>query len=164
MEARDFAFEMHEAVNQKYDNKSYMVHVDGAAAVGLDYIHLIPEEDRQDVMDGIYVHDVLEDTHATYNDIKKVLGETAAEYSYALQNEKGRTRAERANGEYYKGIEEFKHATFVKLCDRYANTKYGKDHGSSMFKKYKKENDNFIKKLYRPELQEMMNFIDKLLT
>ena len=61
-------------------------------------------------------------------------------------------------------MHEVPNAVFIKMCDRVANITHSKNEGSKMFDKYKKENDNFIKKLYRPELQEMINFIDKLLT
>ena len=48
----------------------------------------------------------------------------AAEIVYALTNEKGRTRAERANERYYEGIRQTPYAPFVKLCDRLANVTY----------------------------------------
>ena len=46
------------------------------------------------------------------------------EIVYALTNDKGRTRAERAGEKYYKGIRETPYAPFVKLCDRLANVTY----------------------------------------
>jgi hypothetical protein len=54
-------------------------------------------------------------------------------------------------------------AVFIKFCDRIANITHSKKQGSKMFNKYQKENENFIKKLYRPELKEMISFIDNLL-
>ena len=48
----------------------------------------------------------------------------AAEIVYALTNEKGRTRAERAGEKYFLGIRETPYAPFVKLADRLANTTY----------------------------------------
>ncbi|MCI6249622.1 MAG: hypothetical protein MR641_00070, partial [Bacteroidales bacterium] len=45
----------------------------------------------------------------------------AAEVVYALTNDKGRTRAERAGEHYYAGIRATPYAPFVKLCDRLAN-------------------------------------------
>ena len=48
----------------------------------------------------------------------------ATEIAYALTNDKGRTRAERAGEKYYKGIRETPYAPFVKLCDRLANITY----------------------------------------
>lgn len=160
--ARLYAAKQHRAVNQTYDGGDYMVHIDLAAMVGEEYIDLIPPAERQDVMDGIYVHDVLEDTHKTYNDLKSELGLSAAEYSYALQNEKGKTRVERANAKYYQGIKNYKHATFVKLCDRYANTIYSKQNGSSMFKKYKSEWPAFKSKLQDGRYEELWTNLDEL--
>ena len=45
----------------------------------------------------------------------------AAEVVYALTNDKGRTRAERAGEHHYAGIRATPYAPFVKLCDRLAN-------------------------------------------
>ena len=45
----------------------------------------------------------------------------ATEVVYALTNDKGRTRAERAGEHYYAGIRATPYAPFVKLCDRLAN-------------------------------------------
>jgi len=61
-----------------------------------------------------------------------------------VTNEKGKNRAERANKRYYDGIVETPGATFVKLCDRFANLRYGKMMKSPMFEKYKKEQDHFL--------------------
>jgi (p)ppGpp synthase/HD superfamily hydrolase len=89
-------------------------------------------------------HDLIEDTRVSYNDVKKVLGEDAADIIYALSNEKGKNRKERANDKYYTGIRNTPGAVFVKLCDRIANVQYSKMTGSSMFEKYKKENIDFM--------------------
>ena len=48
----------------------------------------------------------------------------AAEIVYALTNDKGRTRAERAGEKYFQGIRSTPYAPFVKLCDRLANVTY----------------------------------------
>jgi (p)ppGpp synthase/HD superfamily hydrolase len=92
-------------------------------------------------------HDLIEDTRVSYNDVKKVLGVGAADIIYAVTNEKGKNRKERANDKYYKGIRNTPGAVFVKLCDRIANVQYSKMTGSRMFEMYKKENDEFISRL-----------------
>ena len=95
-----------------------------------------------------YLHDVLEDTRETYNDLlKKDLYKETVEIVYALTNEKGRNRAERASDLYYKGIRETPGASFVKMCDRIANVRYSRMMGSSMFEKYRKENSQFMEKV-----------------
>lgn len=75
---------------------------------------------------------------------------------YALENNKGKTREERANDAYYELITETDGATFCKLCDRRANIKYSKENGSDMFEKYKKENVNFIMKLKNSKYHERL--------
>ncbi len=92
-------------------------------------------------------HDLIEDTRVSYNDVKKVLGEGAADIIYAVTNEKGKNRKERANDKYYEGIRNTDGAVFVKLCDRIANVQYSKMTGSRMFDMYKKENGEFTKAL-----------------
>ena len=160
--AEMYATKKHRDVNQTFDGASYSTHLRGVVKVAENFSNLLPVKDVEDVIVGCWVHDVLEDTHETYNDILKVLGQTAAEYAYALTNEKGRNRAERANAKYYAGIKAYKHATFIKLCDRYFNTKYSKDNGSSMYNKYKSEYLEFESKLYDGRYQELWDELEKL--
>jgi (p)ppGpp synthase/HD superfamily hydrolase len=92
-------------------------------------------------------HDLIEDTRVSYNDIYSRLGQEVAEIVYAVSNEKGKNRKERANDKYYEGIRNTKGAVFVKLCDRIANVQYSKMTKSRMFEMYKKENSEFGKML-----------------
>jgi len=160
--AEIYATKAHRNVNQTFDGLPYTVHLRGVVDVAKRFSHLLPNLEISKVLVGCWVHDVLEDTHETYNDLKKVLGENAAEYSYALWNEKGRNRDERANEKYYKGIKAFEHATFVKLCDRYYNTKYSKRTESSMYNKYKNEWPKFKSNLFDGRYQEFWDELEKL--
>jgi (p)ppGpp synthase/HD superfamily hydrolase len=92
-------------------------------------------------------HDLIEDCRVSYNDVKNHLGQEAADIVYAVTNEKGKNRSERANDKYYEGIRNTPGAVFVKLCDRIANVQYSKMTKSRMFEMYRKENDNFMTKL-----------------
>jgi (p)ppGpp synthase/HD superfamily hydrolase len=92
-------------------------------------------------------HDLIEDCRVSYNDVKDALGQEVADIIYAVSNEKGKTRKERANDKYYEGIRYTPGAVFVKLCDRIANVQYSKMTGSRMFEMYKKENVEFTKAL-----------------
>jgi (p)ppGpp synthase/HD superfamily hydrolase len=96
----------------------------------------------------VWLHDTIEDCRLTYNDILKISNKEVAELVYALTNEKGKNRAERANQKYYKGIRDVEHATFIKLCDRLANVIYSKDTEFRMFDVYKNENEDFLKHLF----------------
>ena len=110
-------------------------------------------------------HDLIEDCRVSYNDCKSVLGQAAADIIYAVTNEKGKTRGERANDKYYAGIVATPGAVFVKLCDRIANVQYGILTKSRMTEMYKKENENFVTKLgYTPdhELAVMFHYLNNL--
>ena len=144
------AIKSHMSSNNKYDkNKPYYYHLKMAVDIGKRFLFLIPIEDRNDVIGGIWEHDTIEDvSFVNYNDIKNKVNIHVAELAFACTNEKGKTRKERANDKYYNGIKNTKYATFIKLCDRIANVSYSlKNKNKSFYFKYKNEHDNFKKKL-----------------
>ena len=160
--ARDYVTKCHTETNHLYDGKPYRVHLDLVVTAMEQFSHLIPVEDREVVEAACWVHDVIEDCRQTYNDVKDVCGEQVAEIAYALTNEKGKNRKERANDKYYNGIMEVKYAPFVKFCDRIANTQYSKERDRRMFEMYCKENSDFISKIYKPEYDEMAKYLMRL--
>jgi hypothetical protein len=115
------------------------------------------------ILAACWAHDVIEDCRQTYNDVKEQLGERVADIVYALTNEKGRTRRERANDQYYWGIRETPGAVYVKLCDRIANMTYSWINGSPMFRKYCLELDEFHYKLrIGPIYDHMWDYMYKM--
>jgi (p)ppGpp synthase/HD superfamily hydrolase len=162
--AKQYAIQCHEETNHKYDKtKPYSFHLNMVADAIDIFIHLIPEEKQDIVRASGWVHDCIEDCRQTYNDVKKVCGEEVAEIAYALTNEKGKTRSERANEKYYQGIKNTPYAVFVKLADRIANVEYSKSKGSDMFEKYRKENEKFSNSLYDERYRPMFKYIDTIL-
>lgn len=132
---RQAAHELHASVNQTYDgDKPYGVHLDMVAQSVFDYGSEVcaGEADVLPMFFGAYFHDSIEDARLTYNDVVKGARQwlddrqatMAAEIVYALTNDKGRTRAERAGECYYAGIRQTPYAPFTKLADRLANTRY----------------------------------------
>ena len=109
--------EQHKDTNHKYDEYlSYEVHLRMVVEAAEQFEYLITHEpDKKLVILGAWGHDLIEDTRVTYNDVKKMLGETAADIIYACTNEKGKNREERANAKYYEGIRTTSYAVFVKL-------------------------------------------------
>ncbi len=144
-----FAIHAHESVNHKYDGKPYSVHLELVDHFTKQFIYLVPREDVKYVNPSANLHDTIEDCRLTYNDIKKVAGERVADIVYALSNNKGKTREERADKRYYKEIRKDHLAVFVKLGDRLGNTWYSKQSKGRMFEVYKKENEEFMVKLGR---------------
>ncbi len=164
-----FAIEAHQNVNHLYDGKPYSVHLALVAMYAQKYIDLILESQHSNVKCAAWLHDTIEDCRLTYNDIKKLAGEEVAELVFALTNEKGRTRADRANAHYYDGIQKTPFAKYVKMCDRLANARYSKDNHSRMVEVYRKENDHFIasvfpsnadKRIYQPMILELKQILN----
>lgn len=158
-EIRNDAHALHASVNHAYDRiRPYGFHLDMVVNWIRKYIGEVCENE-QDVLPiyfAAFYHDSIEDARLTYNDVMKtarlVMDEEqallATEIVYALTNEKGRNRAERANEKYYEGIRETPYAPFVKLADRLANTSYAFSKGTAdslrMSKVYREELPGFL--------------------
>ena len=164
-EIRQAAHDLHASVNQTYDgDKPYGLHLDMVAATVYEYGYMVcdDESDLLPLLFGAYFHDSIEDARLTYNNVtayaRRWMDErqalTAAEIVYALTNDKGRTRAERAGERYYQGIRETPYAPFVKLADRRANITYScKGQGEAnahMREVYKNELPHFLDAINAP--------------
>ncbi|HEX2549360.1 MAG TPA: phosphohydrolase [Gammaproteobacteria bacterium] len=161
-----WAIDKHKETNHLYDGKSYEVHLWQVVDVAKMFIHLVPEKDREFTYAVCWLHDTIEDCRISYNDIRIMFGVDIAEAVYALTNEKGRNRKERANEKYYEGIRNTKGAAFVKICDRIANVKHSYESGNSMFKKYIDENEGFMLQVdsenkYRSMWIYLQSFLNK---
>lgn len=156
---RQSAHELHQSVNQTYgDSLPYGYHLDMVVNGIRDFGHLVCacEDDVLPLFFGGYYHDSIEDARLTYNDVMKTARHflkeeqafLATEIAYALTNDKGRTRTERAGDKYYQGIRQTPYAPFVKLCDRLANITYscaGVDGSDPRMKEvYKSEMPHFL--------------------
>lgn len=164
----DWIFSKHESTNHKYDDYlPYRFHLEMVAGIGRKFKHLVEEILWVDVEIALFGHDLIEDARVTYNDVRDVLGVRSADLIYALTNEKGKTREERANTKYYEGIRDEKYGVFVKLCDRIANVQYSKMTQSRMFDLYGKENPKFEKMLGRHTdsryLEPMFQYLENIL-
>lgn len=162
----NWCIEKHNETNHMYDTYlPYEFHLRMVYNVGLKFKHLLddtkdyytgepwrgPKQNQVTLRDtcllSCWGHDLIEDCRVSYNDVKDHLGQEVADIVYAVTNEKGKNRKERANDKYYEGIRNTPGAIFVKLCDRIANVQYSKMTGSRMFEMYKKENTEFTKAL-----------------
>ena len=159
---RKSAHDLHEYVNQTYGNvHPYGFHLDMVADAVQQYGYAVceREEDIVPLFFGAFYHDSMEDARQTYNDVKKIAGQwmdsdqalMATEIVYALTNEKGRTRAERANDKYYQGIRDTAYAPFLKLADRLANITYSCSNPQ--------EADGHMRRVYRSEWPHFLEAI-----
>ena len=159
---KEYAIKCHTDTCHYYDTHLYSYHLQMVVDVANKFIHLIPEKDRDVVISSAWCHDLIEDTRNTHSDVLKATSLEVAEIVYALTNEKGKTRKERANEKYYAGIRNTTYATFVKLCDRIANIQYSMNQRSRMLEMYRKETPDFINKLYDEKYDEMFEHLEIL--
>ncbi len=180
------AAKAHADTNHFYDgNLPYGFHLKLSGNVGKEFKHLLNRGHKSELIDSGYEdiesiglgweaivrvaicwHDAIEDARLTYNDLKKIIGKKAADIVYVVTNNKGLNRNERADDKYYAGIVSTQGATYVKLCDRIANIRFGILTGSGMVDMYRKEYNNFAKKLNYSddhELKEMFDCLKALL-
>lgn len=156
------AHKLHKDVNQTYDRvHPYGFHLDMVADSVFKYGNEVCacEQDVLPLFFAAYYHDSIEDARLTYNDVTKIAKSfmedsqayMAAEIVYALTNDKGRTRAERAGEKYYQGIRETPYAPFIKLADRLANISYSSsgDNAANLHMKevYRNELPHFLEAL-----------------
>lgn len=161
--ARDFATRCHKDANCTYGGKPYEVHLKMVVDAARDFSHLLPSRLHSLAFAGAWVHDVIEDTGKSYNDVARHTSEAVAEVAYRLTNEKGRSRHERANALYYMGIVRHPVAHYVKLCDRIANITHSKAGGSGMFDRYAKEHAEFSAYLHCEEYKAMFEHMETML-
>lgn len=144
--------------NNLYAGYPYDLHIIGCQAVFTEFAELLSPVDQEAVLVAVWMHDLMEDCAVTYNDIIKLIcspkeflepsdttqgfPKKVADIVYAVTNELGKNRKER-NEKTYPKISGNELATFVKLCDRIANTRFSKYSGSPMFGVYQKEYHDF---------------------
>lgn len=147
-DAVEWCLDRHRETNHMYaEYLPYEFHLRMVAQVADEFKELLPPDMRSKAKLAAFGHDLIEDTRVSYNDVSKALGEEVADIIYALTNEKGKNRKERANDKYYQGIRETPGAVYVKLCDRIANVRFSKMTKSRMFEMYKEENPRFMESL-----------------
>ena len=176
VQIRYSAHSLHASVNQNYDQvHPYGYHLDMVAKLVQRYGYYVcsDEADVLPLLFGAYYHDAIEDARCTYNDVLRTARQfmdeeqalLAAEIVYALTNDKGRTRAERAGERYYQGIRSTPYAPLVKLADRLANATYSFRHlnekndfsglNAQMKEVYRREMPHFLQSITVPNTDDL---------
>lgn len=95
-----WCIDQHKNTNHFYDTYlPYEFHLRMVVQVADQFIGL-PENHWSDLKLACWGHDLIEDTRVSYNDCVLELGRYVAEIIYAVTNEKGRNRTDRANDKY----------------------------------------------------------------
>lgn len=141
-QAREFAIKAHG--DQRYGDEPYIVHLDAVANV------LVEFGIRDGVfLAGAFLHDVIEDTGVTRDDLAREFGFVVAGLVWVVTNEPGANRKERAAKTYPKIRRSGAEAVRLKLADRIANTHHSIVRGTRHLEMYRKEFPAFHEALYR---------------
>lgn len=121
--ARRYA-ELRHAGQTYADEAPYSVHLEAVVGVlgRFGYFDNV-------IVCAAWLHDAIEDTGTSYNDVRDRFGEEVAELVYAVTSELGRNRKERNAKTYPKLIGAGQLALTLKLADRIANVEYGMANG-----------------------------------
>lgn len=106
--------------------------------------------DDEEIMQACYLHDVLEDTKITSDDLRRLgIADTVIELVECVTDGPGANRKERKAFMYPKCAANNK-AIVVKLCDRIANLEESVKTRSRQFATYFSEHADFEKELRHP--------------
>ena len=148
--ARTFAVKCHG--DQMYGDKPYSVHLDEVADIAAEF--------GPDAAVISYLHDVVEDTDTSLNEIQSEFGDYIAECVAIVTDEPGQNRKERKAATYKKMAKVFgRHelALVVKAADRLANLRNCvSQKNTRLLAVYKDEHETFKSAAYRPMLCEVL--------
>ena len=120
--AISFAWERHDGQERKYTGHPYFVHCKAVA-------ELVAERtDDEDLIVAAYLHDTVEDTKTTIDEIKEIFGLRVAKLVYELTEEFTHAAYPQWNRDKRKGQElarwrcASEGAKLIKLCDLIDNT------------------------------------------
>lgn len=150
--AKRFAIRAHG--QQKYSvDFPYSFHLQQVENVLMTFGHF-----EEDIRIAAWLHDTLEDTEATYEEILTRFGEQVATLVACVTEPKGGNRAWR-HAQTYPKIAANGQAVLLKLADRIANVEAG-----GKMDMYLKEHVEFKRALFKQgEHEEMWTYLDSLL-
>jgi (p)ppGpp synthase/HD superfamily hydrolase len=143
-EALDFAAKAH--AMQDYDGLPYHVHGRHVLNVLIQAGATFDVDAYLDICIAAPLHDVLEDTHYSYNDLAKRFGSNVAEIVFCVSDAMGRNRQERHLGTACR-LRSNQQARCLKLADRLANLQWSRMAESRMRALYLREHPQFEEEL-----------------
>lgn len=136
-------------IGQKHGDRPYHAHPQEVVAV----LHRMKQASDALVC-AAWLHDTIEDTPTSYQDLKRLFGREVAELVWAVTDELGRNRKERKERTYPKIFSTFE-STILKLADTVANVEASlKDGGDKLLQMYAKE----WNEIYNAFLEGLLKF------
>lgn len=147
-EAQKFALQRHG--NQRHGSLHIKDHLEDVAQhVATHYNDYICNRDMDDVVAAAYLHDVMEDTKTTLDELEAQFPETVTSLVTLLTDKHGRSRIERHLRTYH-AIRQDNDALLIKLCDRRHNHARSLKHGEHWLAMYEREYNYFKFALWTP--------------
>jgi (p)ppGpp synthase/HD superfamily hydrolase len=110
--AREFAVEKHGNQKRKYDGVPYLVHLEGVAGILIENGHT-----ETSLIAAALLHDTVEDTDATIQEITELFGENVAELVYWLTDAEQGNRKSRVLQSAWRLSRAPWEAKLIKLAD-----------------------------------------------
>lgn len=158
-EAREFALKHHG--NQRHGSLHISEHLEDVAAhASIHYNGGVNINDKEMVVAAAWLHDVLEDTKVTYDELEEKFG-YVADIANLLTDKKGRNRMERHLRTYH-AIRQDNDAMLIKLCDRRHNHERSLKHGEHWMAMYQNEYNYFKFALWVPgKFEDLWDELDQ---
>ena len=146
--AREFALKMHG--DQDHGCLKIGAHLEDVAThVAKHYDDKVNLAPKDDIVAAAWLHDVLEDTEAQFEQIEDSFGLFTANIVWLVTDQVGKNRVDRHLKTYHY-IRADLDATLVKLCDRRHNQERSIKHGEHWMAMYKSEYLYFKFALWQP--------------
>jgi (p)ppGpp synthase/HD superfamily hydrolase len=150
--ARAFAVAMHGGQRRKYSDKPYVVHLDAVVSILRSFGITAPP-----VLAAAYLHDTVEDTEATIQDIYVSFGEQIAELVYWLTDaEQGGRRMRKMMSAWRLGRAPWD-AKMIKLADLIDNTEQICRKDPDFAPVYLREKRKIVEKMVEAEGDRLTN-------
>jgi (p)ppGpp synthase/HD superfamily hydrolase len=150
--AREMALVYH--ADQKYGEAPYFDHLQMVVNLVRIYSSLVPKDDLEDVICAAYLHDILEDTLCTQDEILRALNPRILLLVKLL------TKNGSDPESYFNQVSQDDLAIFVKVCDRFANIACCiRDDNDDKIAKYKEQNPIFYRILLRENYRYLFDQI-----
>ena len=155
-QARSFALRAHG--DQRYGDQPYSVHLSEVASIAREFG--APPE----VCQAAWLHDVLEDTSVTFDQLTDEFGTGISELVFAVTNKPGKSRRASHALTYPALRDAGTLAVLLKLCDRLANARASAKSSPKKLRMYMQEFPGFHETLYRAgEHEELWAELEVLL-
>ena len=152
--AKEFALQKHQG--QKYGRYNYSVHLERVAEIlqTLGFNEPLTQA-------AAWLHDTLEDTQTTYEELETNFGIEIAYAVWAISSPESQDRITQIKTVLSR-VMSSEIGLIVKLADRIANTEASKANNPKLYEMYAREYPLFVQHLYQPKNKRLLPLWERL--